>query len=104
MSEIGDRARRTSAYRVGAVTGLVLLLIGAVCVASNIGFAMESPKISSSSHPGGIAWNDAIISEAASSGPAGPPGPPGPPGPGAGGFTLDLKPSDDPCNPAFEMP
>jgi len=63
MSEIVDGPRRTSACRIGAITGLVFVFIGAVLVASKIGVTMESPKTTSSSSPGGIAWHDAIISE-----------------------------------------
>jgi len=55
MSEIVDGPRRTSACRIGAITGLVLVFIGAVLVASKIGFTMESPKTTSSSN--------AVISE-----------------------------------------
>jgi len=50
MSEIVDGPRRTSACRIGAITGLVLVFIGAVLVASKIGFTMESPKTTSSTN------------------------------------------------------
>merc|ERR1719367_152196 len=37
-------------------------------------------------------------------GPPGPPGPRGPPGPpGTCGASMDVLPSDDPCNPAFDL-
>merc|ERR1740122_876623 len=50
MSEIVDGSRRTSACRIGAITGLVLVFIGAVLVASKIGFMMGSPKTTSSTN------------------------------------------------------